>query len=260
MIKPVFLEEKNLDSMWFLLLSEVYKYGRINKIDTGSFAGHNELSFDFVSGLIRYPTTRPLAPIMPEGVPPVTTDEDIEIYFVNYLMDGKNLQPNEHYRYATWLTGGPYKMPVFHGNFFATTDPKQVIMHVPNQVQWCINHYKEKGFGNRHCYIQLGYPESNMAYDKPYKNEAERGTSPCLRGIDTKIVQDDGKWKLLFHAYFRSWSLYGAWPENMGGITMLMEFMASELEIEVGTLSFSALKLHAYNFEIEPLKTRIGVK
>ena len=249
-MKSVFITENTLDSMWFRLLSEIYDNGRINHIDNGSFAGSNRLEFDFVAGTIKHPTVRPLAPIMPEGLPPVTTDADIEAYFVNYLMDN-NLEPNEHYRYATWITGGKYKVPSLHiGPFEGNPN---VILTVPNQVKWCIDHYKQKGFGNGHCVIQIGYPESNFAYDLPYNNEAERGTSPCLRLIDTAIKND----KLCFHVVFRSWDLFNGFPTNMGGIVMLMEFIANELEIDIGNLSFSCLKLHIYDFQIENLKNRL---
>jgi thymidylate synthase len=262
-LKSVFVVEKTIDSMWFRLLSEVYKKGRKNHIDNGSFAGSDRLEFDFVAGTIEYPTTRPLAPIMPTGVPPVTTDEEIEKYFINYLMDG-TLEGNEHYKYATWISGGEYKLPKCSGYSLYGIDEKgtqkkeiylDLVMNVPNQVEWIINHYKQKGHGNNHCYIQVGYPESSFAYDMTYKNENERQTSPCLRGIDTHIK--DGK--LCFAVVFRSWDLFAGFPENMGGITMLMEYMANELEVKVGTLSFSSLKLHCYDFQIDVLKARLGL-
>jgi hypothetical protein len=252
-MKAVFVEGKTLDDTWFKLLSEVYKHGRVNHIDNGSYAGSDRLEFDFVSGTIHYPTTRPLAPIVDVNQPPVTTDEDIEKYFVTYLMDGK-LEDNEEYRYATWVVGGPYKIPSFTTNFFGGRNQVEVI--VPNQIQWCIDHYKKKGFGNNHCILQIGYPESSLVYDKPYENEMERGTSPCLRLIDTKIIENT----LHFHVVFRSWSLFSAWPENMGGITLLLEYMANELEVDVGTLSFSCLKLHTYDFELDVVKNRLGIK
>jgi thymidylate synthase len=258
-LKSVFVDEKTLDSMWFVLLSEVYKHGRKNHIDYGSFAGSNRLEFDYVAGTIEFPTTRPLAPIVPEGVPPVTTDEEIEKYFTNYLMNGE-LEANEHYKYATWIAGGEYTLPhanleigVEHKTFFGNRD--DIVMTVPNQVQWVIDHYKSKGHGNNHCYIQVGYPESSFAYDIPWENESERQTSPCLRGIDTHIK--DGK--LCFAVVFRSWDLFAGFPENMGGITMLMEYMANQLEIKTGPLSFSCLKLHCYDSEIEAVKARLNL-
>ena len=133
-----------------------------------------------------------------------------------------------------------------------------VIVNVPSQLAWIIKHYKEKGFGNNHCYITVGYPESSYAFDIPYKDESERQTSPCLRGIDTHIKKSDDKYYLCAHAYFRSWDLYAAWPENLGGITLLMEHISHELNVEMGTLSFSSIKGHCYDFEIEPLKAKLN--
>lgn len=258
-MKSVFVEEKTLDSMWFTLLSEVYKHGRKNHIDYGSFAGSNRLEFDYVAGTIEFPTTRPLAPIVPDGVPPVTTDEEIEKYFVTYLMDG-SLEGNEHYKYATWIAGGNYTIPkvrwmdasMFHG---PVDGGHSLSVEVPNQTQWIIDHYKDKGHGNNHCYIQVGYPESSFAYDIPWENESERQTSPCLRGIDTHIK--DGK--LCFAVVFRSWDLFAGFPENMGGITMLMEYMAEQIGVETGSLSFSCLKLHCYDSQIDAVKARLNL-
>lgn len=259
-MKSVFVEERNLDSMWFCLLSELYKHGRKNPIDYGSFAGASRLEFDFASGTIYYPTSRPLAPIMPEGVPPPTTDDEIEKYFTNYIMDGHNLQGNEHYRYATWITGGDYHLPFlklidFKESKTAFGNRDDAVISVPNQVEWVIQHYKKKGHGNNHCYIQVGYPESSFAYDIPFKDESDRQTSPCLRSIDTHIKDN----KLHFAVVFRSWDLYGGFPENMGGISMLMEYMANEIGVETGPLSFSSLKLHCYDFQIDAVGARLNI-
>jgi len=262
-LKSIFINEKTLDGAYFKILYELYHNGRKNKIDSGSYEGCYRLEGDFVAGSIEFPTTRPLAPQMPEGVPPTTTDNDILNYFVNYIMDGENLKDNEHYRYATWINGGKYKIPQFSGEqLIGTTGTRfvyspvnNVIADVPSQVEWIIKHYKEKGFGNNHCFIQIGYPESSFAYDIPYENDTDRQTSPCLRGIDTHIKDN----KLHASVYFRSWDAYGAWPENMGGIVLLMEYIANSLAIETGPLSFASLKLHCYDFQIDALKARLMV-
>jgi thymidylate synthase len=259
-MKSVFVNEKTLDGAWFALLSELYKHGRNNHIDAGSFAGANRLEFDYAAGTIEFPTTRPLAPIMPDGVPPVTTEEAIESYFANYIMDGENLAKNEHYRYATFINGGEYHLPYVEYKTralyrFGIQHDKEFIVRVPSQVQWLINHYKKAGLGNNHCYIQVGYPESSLGYDMPYTSEADRQTSPCLRGIDT-AVKDNA---LHMSVVFRSWDLYAGFPENMGGITMLGEYIANELGITMGPLSFACLKLHCYDFQIEAVKARLKV-
>jgi len=263
-VSSVFIRGKDINDMWFLLLREVWDHGRKNKIDSGSFEKETyRLEFDFVSGTIEFPTTRPLSPIMPEGLPQITTDEVIKDYFTNYLMNSI-LEKNEHYKYATWVAGGRYMLPsatfeVVNNTFYNNRNDIEV--KVPNQVEWCIKHFKEKGYGTNHCYIQVGYPESNFAYDKEYTNEMERGTSPCLRGIDLKIVEDEGVNKLLMFCYFRSWDLYAGWPENIGGLTMLMEYICEMLgDVEPGTLSFASKGLHCYGFQIETLKLRLGVE
>jgi len=260
--KSIFVEGNTLDNVYFSMLYELEQHGRMNPIHTGSYEGSSRLEFDFISGTIHMPTIRPLAPTFPAGVPPVTTDEKIEEYFVNYLMDGVNLEDNEHYRYATWINGGLYRMPRLRmvdeplANFIIKYDGNRLL--VPSQLEWIIKHYKEKGFGNNHCYITVGYPESLFAYDIPYKDESERQTNSCLRGVDTHIKKHENDWYLCAHAYFRSWDLYAAWPENLGGITLLMEYIAENLGVKVGPLSFSSLKGHCYDFEIKPLRAKLN--
>jgi hypothetical protein len=104
---PVFVRATTLNDCWHQLLIELYEKGRRYKITSGSYEGSDRLAFDFVSGFIAYPHTRPLAPILPEGsyLPRPTTDEDIEFYFSDYLMD-TNLAKNEHYKYSSWIVGG----------------------------------------------------------------------------------------------------------------------------------------------------------
>ena len=256
----VFVEGRNIDEVWFRLLTMLCKYGRFFKVTEGSFKNNFRLEFDFVSGTIYKPIEYnevglrlPIAPSVPPGCPAPTTDDAIDQYFANYLMDS-NLTNEEHYKYSTWIVGGEYNIP----NLNTKSNVANTEVIVPNQLEWCINHYKKKGFGNNHCCIQVGYPESTLAYDVPYKNETERGTSPCLRCIDTKIIDDNGIFRLLLNVYFRSWDLYAGWPENMGGFALLQEYIAHELEIETGALSFSSAKLHVYAHSIDALIRRAG--
>ena len=240
-MKPVFIETTNLNDTYFSLLWEVWHNGRKYKIDTGSFAGSYRLEFDFVSGFISHPHERPLAPIMPTGIPPVTTDEKLETeYFPNYLMDS-NLGPNEHYRYSSWLNG------IEHYKEFAIAE---------TPLEWVIKHFKEKGYGNNHCYINIGNVDSGFNYDIPYENETERKTSPCFRGIDFKIKDN----KLITSVIFRSWDLYAGFPENMGGITLLNEYVANQLpDVEPGPLAFTSAGLHCYDYQLEPLKAILNI-
>jgi hypothetical protein len=52
-----------------------------------------------------------------------------------------------------------------------------------------------------------------------------------------------------------SWDLVGGFPENLGGITLLSEFVAASLgDVEAGPLAFCSKGLHVYDFYLEPLK------
>ncbi len=257
--KPTMIHGRDLDDTWFNLLDYLFRFGRQYKIDEGSYAGQTRLTFDFVSGFIDHPHARPLAPKVPESssLPPPTTDEEIEQYFANYIMNSE-LAENEEYKYGTWIVGGEYKLPKSafyeHPEIGVIVEENQPI-RVPNQIQWVINHFQQKGYGNSHGIITVGYPESNFAYDIPYNNESERRTSPCLRSIDFKIVENE----LITHCYFRSWDLVGGWPTNMGGITLLNEYVAEHLEnVNPGPLAFSCKDLHTYDHAYDYVKARLG--
>ena len=301
--KPVFIEATTINDAYHQLLWNLREFGRRYYITSGSYEGSYRLAFDDVSGFIHHPHVRPLAVSMPEGsnLPNPTTEEDIEKYFVNYLMDS-NLQPNEHYKYATWIVGGRYHPPdlkCVRKDESLAMDlnyiwDKPIDILVPNQIQWIIDHFKNAGFGNEHCYLTVGYPQSNFAYNLPYTDETERGTSPCLRGLDFRIIGEeylecnncnyerdiDDFWEvddfcpmcfdnfsrfklarrnyLLTKVIYRSWNLYSGFPVNLAGIVLLNEYIANKLEIEPGPLSFTCKSLHAYDFEIPVIEQRLG--
>lgn len=266
MYKPIFIEATGLDDAWFRLLWNLFEHGRKYYINKGSYEGQYRRSFDFVSGFIHYPHTNNLAPIMPESsiLPPPTTHEEIEQYFANYLMNS-NLAPNEDYRYATWIVGGWYKLPAINGWEYLCSDGNSIEVDyivdgetlwikVPNQIEWVIKHFNEVGHGNAHCYLTVGYPESNFAYDIKYENEAERRTSPCLRGLDFRVING----YLSTNVIYRSWDLIEGFPTNMGGFALLNQFVAEHIRVRPGPLTFSCKDLHAYDFSYKYLIERIG--
>jgi len=249
--QPVQIISNDLNDCYFTLLNYIYNYGRKYKIDTGSFAGAHRLEFDFCSGFINYPHQRPLAPIMPEGIPPTTTDEELELkYFPNYLMN-PNLDGNEHYKYSSWINGtdhySEFKHYIFDDKkeFYKTVN----IYNEETPLEWIIRHFKEKGYGNNHCFINVGNVDSGFNYDIPFTNESNRRTSPCLRGIDFKIKND----YLIMSVIFRSWDLYAGFPENMGGLTLLNEYIAEQLDIKPGPLAFTSAGLHLYDYQVDPV-------
>lgn len=236
----------SLGDGWFRAVSHIMENGRKHKVDSGSYEGSHRIGMPSTI-VFKYPGERPLYPIMPEGsnVPPPTSEQDINDY-LTYLMTAEK-QPNEHYTYGEDLSW---------------------------QIEWCIKHYKSAGFGNNHCYMTVGRPETSLFYDKEVdyfeklyvldektgkmltrreirndwnRDARNKPSSQCLRGIDTWIDEDEKKKKKLnFWAYFRSWDLWGGLPVNLGGIQLLKEYMAGELGVEDGELIVSCKDLHIY--------------
>lgn len=269
--KPIFIEATTINDAWFQLIWNLDKYGRKYKISSGSHSESERLAFDYISGFLSYPHERPLAPEIPFNIDIMydLNDEKIENYFANYLMNSE-LEENENYRYSSWINGDKNKHYCSY-----------------NQIDWIINHFLTHGYENEHCYLQIGNSESNLIYDKPYKfcpkctkphedfiyehkiqccpfcglklekDETKRGSSPCLRGLDFRII--DGY--LTTHVIYRSWDLIGGFPTNMGGFALLNEYVAEHLDgIEPGALSFSCKSLHAYNHHINLINKRLRKK
>jgi hypothetical protein len=239
MFKPVFIEGTTLGDTWHTLLWELYHKGRKYLITKGSFEGTYRYAFDFVSGMIHFPHERPLAPIMPEGsnLPSPTDEQSIENYFINYLMR-KDLEIHEHYTYGGYINGNPKLCNL-------------------NQLEWIIKHFKKVGFGTEHCYISIGNGSDLLNYDEPYINDQDRKTTACLRGLDFRIIKENDINYLITVGYWRSWDII-AFPENIGGIILLNEFVSQELDIKSGPICFSSKNLHAYEHAFNYIKQRLG--
>lgn len=273
MFKPAFIEGTTLDDTWFQLLERTFSIGREYTKTSGSRQGMKMRKLDFVSCFIHDPHTRPLAPIMPQGQAPITTDENIEKYFTNYLMDS-NLDKNEHYKYSVWINGSNISsVKNYRDNAYSC---------YTDQLSFIIRHFKEAGYGNEHCYLHIGNPTTNRIYDVYYMycnnckeyfpnhvklqdrcpacggnlivDELTRPTTPCLRGLDFGIIDK----YLMIHAYFRSNDAF-AWPENMGGLTLLNEFVAEQLPgIEPGPMAYSSKSFHCPEDMYSILKLRLN--
>ncbi len=252
MLMPVNIIGRDLDDTWFQLLKELRAQGREYKITNGSLEWESRLTFDMCSGFIAFPHVRPLAPIT-EPLNPPTSDIVIEKYFQEYIMN-PNLLPGEEYRYSQWINGPymnhwkPNKIEGYGHSMYET------------QLEWIIRHFNEKGYGNEHCFITVGDPDTNFRYDKPYEDDTDRGTSPCLRGLDFRVINDGGVNLLLTNVLYRSWDLVAGWPENMGGFTLLNEYVAGMIGVEPGPLAFNCKSLHAYKSSLKYLDQRIGIK
>lgn len=230
--KPLYVEEYTIDGAWHNILFNMEKHAYKYKIDAGSFAGSYRYELPYLAGYIHKPLTRPLAVTIPEGlaISPPTTEDDIEDYFVNYLIDN-NLKRGEDYRYSQWIRG------VSDNSF--------------NPLDWVIKHFESKGPGTNHCCINVGSNGMLMGYDLDPPM-----STPCLRLIDFKIK--DGI--LITSVFFRSWDIWAGFPVNLGGIALLGEFVANAIDIEPyvkpGPITFASSGAHCYDYQIPFLNQR----
>jgi thymidylate synthase len=197
------VEARDLPEAWFLCLAKTFIYGREYKISRGSYAGQCRKELDFIVIKVRQPGLRPLVPDVPQGMPPPTSMEYVESY-LPYLMTSHKAE-GEQYTYGQYLE---------------------------EQIAGVIKMYKEDGFNTNQAFMAVGGKESFILDDPP-----------CLRGIDTRIL--DGK--LHFIVYFRSWDLWAGFPSNLAAIQLLKEYMASEIDIEDGELIALSKGLHLYD-------------
>jgi len=234
MLKPIFIEARDLPDAWFLCLWEILDHGRKYKIDRGSYAGQERLEFDYVTVHIKYPGTRPLLPDIPPnlGIPNPVAEGYLEEY-LPYLMTD-NRPANTVYSYGERLTAGAI---LYDKNQYAPCD---IYGGEINQIDECIKMLKNTPNTNQ-AILQVGQP-GDCLLDDP----------PCLRHVDIRVY--DGK--LHFFIYFRSWDLYGGFPSNLGGLQILKEYMAAEIDVQDGEIIAASKGLHLYDYAWDLAKLR----
>ncbi len=141
------INARDLPEAWFLCIKSVLETGYEYTIDRGSFAGQKRKEFDLAVVKVKYPSSRPLIPDTPQGVPPPTTMEYVEGYLPYLMVSGK--KKNEDYTYG---------------------------MDLEKQIPEVIKMYKQDGHNTNQAYMAIGNAESLFLKDPQ-----------CLRGIDTRI-------------------------------------------------------------------------
>lgn len=211
------LEARDLNEAWFKCIREVCTYGREYEITSGSYTGQKRKQLDYITCHIINPGTRPLVPTVPEGIPAPSSIEYIEKDYLPYLMTSA-IAPNETYTY------GQYVEP---------------------QFLKVIEMYKKHGYGTNQATIAICDANSIDCSDPP-----------CLRQIDTRIIDD----KLHFFIYFRSWDLYTGFPSNLAGIQMMKEMMADEIGVSDGEMVIFSKGLHLYEYQWAIAKQIVGME
>lgn len=255
------VEDKTIPGAWFQLVYGALEHGRKFKIDEGSYADSHRYEFDFIVAHIEQPYLRdvdglPLIPEMPEGIdipPPV--DRDYIGKYAPYIME-ETREEGESYTYGQRMRAAQIPLYLMEemmadeehkifkkkGDFmYSLASSMDDSYNAVDQVDTIIKTYRERGHRNNQMCIEIAQPNDIILKDPP-----------CLRMIDTRI-QDN---RLHFYIYFRSWSLWGGFPANLAGISLLQEYMATEIGVEPGEFICTSKGLHLYESEVDIAKMR----
>jgi len=254
------IHARDLPDLWFQAVHDILDCGHRFLIDRGSYAGQTRLEYDYFTGQVSYPGTRPLIPDIPAacGIPNPVEEayifggEGYERSYLEYLMTGTKSE-GESYTYGERLT----KFPITADQILWMWQEKKDIVDLReidgkilfkednilylNQIEWVIDTYKKFGYRNNQMVLQVAHPTDHLLLDPP-----------CLRSIDTRI-QDN---KLSFIIYFRSWDLWNGFPANLAGIQLLKEYMAAEIDVEDGEMIVESKGLHLYDYAENLAKLR----
>lgn len=105
--------------------------------------------------------------------------------------------------------------------------------HIAPQLQAVIDLLNRSGGATNQACMNIGGRE-NINLDDP----------PCLRVVDFKVV--DGFLNLSL--YFRSWDIFVGFPENLGGLQLLKEYIMLHLDfpVEDGPITAYSSGAHIY--------------
>lgn len=97
-----YVEGFSIADAWRYVMLLCIKNGYDFVVKGGSYVGQIRKQLENVHIKMHQPWLRPLAPIMPPGLPGPTSDEKIEAYFLRYLMEDE-VAENEQYTYGTYI-------------------------------------------------------------------------------------------------------------------------------------------------------------
>jgi thymidylate synthase len=98
----VIVPRGRIDDAWREVMLLCIQNGYDFVVKGGSYVGQIRKQLEYVKIVIHEPGIRPLAPLLPPGIPPSTTEEKIESYFAEYLMSDR-VKENEDYTYGSFI-------------------------------------------------------------------------------------------------------------------------------------------------------------
>lgn len=98
-----FVKARTIGDAWREVMLLCVRNGWDFVVKGGSYVGQIRKQLRHVTIVIEEPGIRPLAPIMPPGIPGPTNDEKIEAYFERYILSDRK-EENEQYTYGSFIT------------------------------------------------------------------------------------------------------------------------------------------------------------
>ncbi len=128
MLKTITVTARSIDEAHFKLIRLLFQTGWVYVNERGSFIGHKRLEYDHVTIHITHPHEN-IVPMMPVGVPPVTTSDDIANYAARYLLKGEP-EPDEIYTYGEFIVK---QLDAIVEMLRATPDTNQAVIAIGNE-------------------------------------------------------------------------------------------------------------------------------
>ncbi len=270
MLIPFHLSTSTISSAWFELLYNLFDHSYRQDMQAGSFSDDKtqyRLQYPGISVFIEHPELD-MVPVIPQhlvaqGITPPSSEEVIQDYFANYLMDPE-IAENETYRYSSRI----------HERI--STGTVGGVRQSITQFDKILQMLKDTPLTNQ-AVIEIAKPSD---IEKCIGNDGKLDP-PCLRLIDFKVVpvqtwgyQNPEGWqprfegdqgvRVLIHeelaltltAYFRSWDLWAGFPVNLGGLELLKQYVASECGLVNGPMYAYSAGAHIYGYAEDMARIR----
>lgn len=206
----------DIPDAWFQCISKVLDVGFKYEIQHGSYVGQTRMEFDWITVFIKQAYNEPWYLMLPDIPPHLRIPNPVAPGYVEQYM--------------------PYLLT-------DTIAPGETYTY-GSRIQRQIKHWIE---------VLKSTPNTNQAVlQVAQPSDYELEDPPCLRHIDMRIKEN----KLIFYPYFRSWDLWGGFPANLAGITVLQKMMADEIGVGIGPICASSKGLHLYGYVEELAKLR----
>jgi len=244
-MESVIINVFDLNQCWFEVLKACLEKGYERPVFRGARKEQKRKELDFAFINVKKPSTKPLVPDVPEGVPPPTSLDYVNTYLQYLITPFK--QEWEAYTYGSRIAG-QLGVPEDYGTGFDKSlfemtkidmvEGQRAASLDINQFELIRKMLKETPETNRSV-IEIGKPE-DLLLEHP----------PCMRILQFKVRYN----QLHMYAHFRSWDAYAGLPSNLAALQLIKEFLTNETGVEDGEMFLTSMGLHVYSGQWELAK------